>query len=177
MKHSHSNPPLTCIKYHTWHCMHFNILQHITSNCHALLRTATRCHTPVKYYTYIREDMHTYVPNRRTDQHVHIHACLHRHLVGVHVHAQTMHKQRRCTNDEQTRRCICMHTFSRGRCTPTRWRRYTRCLQLQVVFCQESANYRALVRKLTGKDKVSYGSSLPCTHICMHTLPCGSHSI
>jgi len=43
------------------------------------------------------------------------------------------------------------------------WRRLTRCLELQVIFCKRAANYRALLRKMTCEDKPSYASVLPCT--------------
>jgi len=35
-------------------------------------------------------------------------------------------------------------------------------IKLQVIFRKRVTNYRALVRKLTCKDKASYGSSPPC---------------
>jgi len=34
--------------------------------------------------------------------------------------------------------------------------------QLQVIFRKRATNYRALLRKMTCKDKASYGSSPPC---------------
>ena len=37
------------------------------------------------------------------------------------------------------------------------------CLKLQVFFRKRATNYRALLRKMTCKDKASYGSSPPCT--------------
>jgi len=48
----------------------------------------------------------------------------------------------------------------------TGWRRPIGCLKLQVIFRERAANYRALLRKITYKDKASYGSSLPCTTQC-----------
>ena len=44
----------------------------------------------------------------------------------------------------------------------TRWQRPIGCLQLQVIFRKRATNYRALLRKMTCKDKASYGSSPPC---------------
>jgi len=44
----------------------------------------------------------------------------------------------------------------------TGWRRLIGCLKLQIIFCNRATNYRALLRKMTYKDKASYGSSLPC---------------
>ena len=44
----------------------------------------------------------------------------------------------------------------------TGWRRPTECHQSQVIFCNRATDYRALLRKMTYKDKASYGSSPPC---------------
>ena len=45
----------------------------------------------------------------------------------------------------------------------TEWRRLVGCLKLQVIFRKRVNNYRALLRKMTCKDKASYDSTLPCT--------------
>jgi len=37
------------------------------------------------------------------------------------------------------------------------------CLKLQVIFRNRATDYRSLLRKMTYKDKASYGSSPPCT--------------
>ena len=44
----------------------------------------------------------------------------------------------------------------------TGWRRCIACLKLQVSFRKRTTNQRALVRKMTCKDKASYASSPPC---------------
>jgi len=44
-------------------------------------------------------------------------------------------------------------------------RRYIGCLNLQVIFRNRSTNSRALLRKMTYKDKASYGSSPTCTTV------------
>ena len=44
----------------------------------------------------------------------------------------------------------------------TGWRRPTRCLKLQIIFGKRATNYRALLRKITYKDKASYAFSPPC---------------
>ena len=49
------------------------------------------------------------------------------------------------------------------------WRRPIRCLKWQVIFRTTATNHRALLRKMTYKDKASYGSSPPC-NICKHIL-------
>ena len=42
---------------------------------------------------------------------------------------------------------------------PTGWRRPIGCLKLQVIFRKRATNYRALLRKMTYKDKTSNGST------------------
>jgi len=44
----------------------------------------------------------------------------------------------------------------------TGWRRPIGCPKLQVIFRKRANNYRALLPKMTYKDKASYGSSPPC---------------
>jgi len=44
----------------------------------------------------------------------------------------------------------------------TGWRRCIGCLKLQVSFRTRATNYRALLWKMTSKDKASCGSSPPC---------------
>jgi len=47
----------------------------------------------------------------------------------------------------------------------TGWRRLIGCLKLQVIFRKRATSYRALLLKMTCKDKASYGSSPPCTYL------------
>jgi len=46
--------------------------------------------------------------------------------------------------------------------TYTGWQRPIGCLKLQVIFRTRATDYRALLRKMTCKDKASYGSVPPC---------------
>ena len=46
--------------------------------------------------------------------------------------------------------------------TVTGWQRSIGCLKLQVTFRKRATNYRALLRKMTCKDKASYDSTPPC---------------
>jgi len=48
----------------------------------------------------------------------------------------------------------------------TGWRRHLGYLKLPVIFCKRATKYRALLRKMTCKDKASYESPPPCT--CVH---------
>ena len=47
----------------------------------------------------------------------------------------------------------------------TGWRRPIGCLKLQVIFGERATKYRALLRKMIYEDKISYGSTPPCS-IC-----------
>jgi len=55
-------------------------------------------------------------------------------------------------------------------CTQCTWdtsrRRPIGCLKLQVISHKRANNYRALLRKMTYKDKASHDSTPPCTHPC-----------
>jgi len=44
------------------------------------------------------------------------------------------------------------------------------CLKLQVIFRKRATIYRALLWKMTYKDKASYGSSPPCIGIILVVL-------
>jgi len=48
----------------------------------------------------------------------------------------------------------------------TGWQRCIGCLKLKISFRKRANNYRALLRKLTCKDKASCGPSPPCIHTC-----------
>ena len=52
--------------------------------------------------------------------------------------------------------------------TGTGWRRLIGSPKLQIIFHQRATKYRALLRKMTYKDKGSYESSPPCTTTCMY---------
>jgi len=44
--------------------------------------------------------------------------------------------------------------------------------KLQIIFRQKATDYRALLQKMTSKDKTSYGSSPPCTCMTFHRDTC-----
>ena len=52
----------------------------------------------------------------------------------------------------------------------TGWRRLVASSKLQIIFHKRAAKYRALLRKMTYKDKGSYESSPPCIMSCTITL-------
>jgi len=61
-------------------------------------------------------------------------------------------------------RIVFVMSFPEAKCyiLNTGWRRPMGCLILQGIFRKRATNYRALLRKKTYKDTVSYGSSPPC---------------
>jgi len=59
--------------------------------------------------------------------------------------------------------CISLRFCATARVWATGWRIIIGCLKLQVIFRKRATNYRALLRKMTCKDKASCGSSPPCT--------------
>ena len=63
--------------------------------------------------------------------------------------------------------CVCVRVCVRERADEYvgsyyRWRILIGCLQLQVIFRKRVTNYRARLRKMTYKNKASYGSWSPC---------------
>jgi len=57
---------------------------------------------------------------------------------------------------------VYIFSISRESWLCTGWRRLIVCLKLQIIFCKRATNYRALLRKMTYKDKPSYASSPLC---------------
>jgi len=57
-----------------------------------------------------------------------------------------------------------MHKFALTTAVGSRtgWRKLIACLKLQVIFCQKTTNYRALLQKMTYEYKPSYASSPLC---------------
>ena len=54
----------------------------------------------------------------------------------------------------------CRNVVKRGQCTG--WRRLIGSRKLQIIFHKRATKYRSRLRKMTYKDKGSYGSSPPC---------------
>jgi len=61
--------------------------------------------------------------------------------------------------------CWCTHSQA---FTHTGRRKPIGCLKLQVSFRKRAINYRAILRKMTYKDKASYASSPPYVHVHIH---------
>ena len=54
----------------------------------------------------------------------------------------------------------------------TGWQRPIGSPKLQIIFPKRATKYRALLRKMTYKDKGSYESSPPCTRISQGLIAC-----
>jgi len=74
-------------------------------------------------------------------------------------------------NDANLHECICILVCNKCRIPlygingvyhNTGWRRLIGSPKLQIIFHKRATNYRALLRKMTYKDKGSYESSPPC---------------
>ena len=63
--------------------------------------------------------------------------------------------------------CVCMRT--KWCFLPTGWRRHIGCLKLQVFFRKRATNHRALLQKMTYKNKASCASLPPCN--CCLAMP------
>jgi len=75
------------------------------------------------------------------------------------THVQWARKVSKNKNQiEYVRKETCTIIYRMG----TGWRRPIGCLKLQVIFRKRATNYRALLWKMTCKDKAFYGSSPPC---------------
>jgi len=85
-----------------------------------------------------------------------------RHAIA-HAHKSTAHKSTRAHAPKTL--ILRPHSCCSGtHFASTGWQRLIECLKLQVIFRKRVTNYRALLRKMTCKDKASYGTSTPCTH-------------
>jgi len=66
------------------------------------------------------------------------------------------------TNIFQIRKLLFHSSVHREGMPYTGWRRVIGCFKLQVSFRMRAMNYRALLQKMTCKDKASSASSPPC---------------
>jgi len=69
-------------------------------------------------------------------------------------------KERCDVRSDRHRAVVCTNVV----CT-TGWRGLKRCFKLQIIFRKRGTNDRALLPKMTCKDKASYGSSPPCIRV------------
>jgi len=100
---------------------------------------------------------HAYTANR--ERYTYMHTFIHTKSRKIHIHAYIYTQQtKRDTTHTQT------HQIQRD--THTGWRNPTEHLKLHVIFRKRATNNRALLLKMSYKDRASYGSSPPCT--CKH---------
>jgi len=99
---------------------------------------------------------HTHIRTRERTLCAHTHTYIHSHVripsTHTHTHAYP-HLRGLCAHTHMYTRARTLRTHAH---TPiTGWRRLIGCLTLQVVFRKRANNYRALLRKMTYKNKVS----------------------
>ena len=96
------------------------------------------------------------------------------HIWMCHVTHDEWNRTIYLTNNESCHRHESVTSPSwMNRITHTGWRRPIGRLNLQIIFRKRATNYWALLRKMTYKNKASYGSSLPCMdQTWMHRVTC-----
>jgi len=125
------------------------------SNMH---RHLIKRHTDTDTQTHTRT--HAYTANR--ERHTYMHTFIHTKSRKIHIHAY-IHTQQTKSDITYTQ----THQIQRD--THTGWRRPIKRLKLHVIFCKRATDNRALLLKMSCKDRASYGSSPPCTCKPAHT--------
>jgi len=124
------------------------------------LSTLPRCRAHTHVYIHTYKHIHTHT---NTYKQIHTHVRMHTHKFTTYIHV--------ATRSDSTQHTVCVracmtqpHNISCSHSVSDRgWRRCIRCLKLQVYFYKRTTNNRALLRKMTCKDKASYASSTPCS--------------
>jgi len=157
---------------------HCNKLQHTATHCNALQRTATHCNT---LQTECRQRCSRY--RARTLQYTATHS---KHCNTMQPHTVTHCKAKAGKTAVWSWESTLQHAATHAQCVAvcssvlanlpmwehvvvqlcTGWQKPIECLKLQVIFRKRATKYRALFRKMTCKDKASYGSSPPCNGEC-----------
>ena len=122
---------------------------------HTHARTHLHTHTHTHTYTHIHTRTHT-----RTHTYTHTHTQP--AAVRPHAHATTPPSYAHIHTHTYENPIHPLHKILTT--SPTGWRKCIGCLKLQVSFRKRATNYRALLRKMTSKDKASYASSPPYMH-------------
>jgi len=171
-----------CIMSHAWrHTYRINIVSHVTDmneSCHTYERVMS-CHTYECIMSHVWR--HTYRINivscHTLHQSCHSHEWIFPHINHIwmcHVTHDEWNRTIYLTNNESCHRHESVTSPSwMNRITHTGWRRPIGRLNLQIIFRKRATNYWALLRKMTYKNKASYGSSLPCMdQTWMHRVTC-----
>jgi len=127
--------------------MHTGVHTYVCVMTHWLIRTYI--HTYIRTYIHgLHACIHAYMHTC-----IYAHACMHEYMhTFIHAYMHTCtHKYRRCILD-------------------TGWRRPIRCLKLQVISRKRATNCRALLLKMTCKDKAFYASVPPCKRRYIYDL-------
>jgi len=160
---------------------HCNTLQHTATRCNALQHTATRS------------------THYNTQQHITTHGNTLQHsatLCNTLLHSTTLcntlqHCTARQTNTQHiriTHKVVCKERYVNGtqnlffssthfgtQNRRTGWHRVIECLKLQVIDRKRATNYKALLRRMTYKDKASYYSTPPCIKYTFTKWVCQTH--
>jgi len=175
-----------CVMSHIWmgHNTHTNVPTRIWRRCQIQINhVCVMSHTWMSHITYINESCHTYeCTTREYGGDVESNGWCHTHewvmsrvWMNHNTHTNVLHANTQVvSNLNKLRLCHVTHmdescyTYECTTCeygSDTGWQRPIRCLKLQVIFRKRATHYRALLRKMTYKDKASYGSSPPCIRL------------
>ena len=136
----------TCIRYTYMYTLYMHVYVHVVCMrvCGDTLLHQTLC-------------VHMYMPYVC----MYIYAHMYSIYTGVSAYVHSIYM---CT-------CVCGH-ISHQTLIHTGWRRLIGSPKLQIIFHKRATRYRALLLKMTYKDKGSYESSPPCTiHVCQVYIP------
>jgi len=148
---------------------------HVHAHCHTHTHTHTRrcthTHTCTLIYTYTY--IYIYI---RTHVHIYIHTYTSSHVTAAAGRSWThnsLHQQNRRRGSfrqgpgtqQVTCNYICMRKKQLICNMHTGWPRLIGCLKLQIIFCKRATDYKALLRKMTYKDKASMGLRHSVTRI------------
>ena len=138
-------------------------LQNTATHCNTLQHTATHCNTPQR----ITMTNHT--------QSSRLLSCVFLKInvyASYHTHHVTQQCAMLCTfagwilrrarHHRATHCCGCARVTLHIIAHATGWRRPMECLKLHVIFRKRATNYRALLRKMSYKNKASCESMPPC---------------
>jgi len=100
----------------------------------------------------VLEDTLFHAETRYTRTHTHTHTH-----TNTHTHTHTHTPAAKCSNQVPLSTLINRFTHDTG------WQRLIGSPKSQIIFHKRATKYRALLRKMTYKDKGSYESSPPCT--------------
>ena len=137
--HTHSNlPNVQHVPHDSFICVPW--LMHMCAKTHSHV-----CHDSIMWVSWL---IHTHTP-----KHTHTHSD----LPNVQHVPHPSQSTGRNSQNHVSKVSSLLNFHDTG------WRRLIGCLKSQVIVCKRATNYRALLQKMTYKDKASYESSPHCT--------------